>query len=69
MKETIVHCDICGYKYVYPGVIDFIPFSGKPAKVFLTAKDKESHETVQMDICPYCASKIEKFLENMEGKE
>ena len=69
MKETIVRCDICGREYVYPGIIDFIPFYGKPVKLFLMGKNRESNETVQMDICQYCALKIEKFLENMKRGE
>ena len=69
MKKTTVLCDICGEAYTYPGLIDFRAFSGELVRVFLVAKNKELHESVQMDICQHCARKIEKFLENMEREE
>jgi hypothetical protein len=71
MKETITktHCDICGREYSCPGIIDFTPFYEGPVKLFLMGRNKDSHKTVQMYVCPWCARKIETFLENMERKE
>lgn len=69
MKETIIHCDICGKAHSSPGKIDFRTFSGEMVRVFFMARKRGVFDSTQMDICQPCATKIEKFLANMERGE
>ena len=72
MKETIIHCDICGIAHSVPGKIDFRKFDGNLIKVCI-GEDRPNKNALftashveRLDICQQCATKIEKFLANME---
>ena len=71
MKETIIHCDICGRAHTVPGKIYLRNFNGDLKKVCIGEVRPNSDMCFvsyaeRLDICQPCARKIEKFFEDME---